>query len=130
MNTSALSRSAFGTCFAGAVVALTLAQAAPAVQAQTSSAIEVKDWAVYVDPPTRFAFVKTPNGWVFVRQLDEEQMTRLPASTLLTLLTVDDSEIRYAHPVLEPSPRVQALRNAETRQAAVTTTGSGMPARY
>ena len=66
--------------------------------------MEVKDWDVYVDLPTRFAFVKTPTHWVFVRQLDEEQMTRLPSSTLTALLKVDDSEIRYAHPALEPSP--------------------------
>jgi hypothetical protein len=89
----------------------------PAVQAQSSSSVEVKDWDVYVDLPTRFAFVKTPTRWVFVRQLDEEQMTRLPPSTLTTLLKVDDSEIHYAHPALEPSPRVQALRAAKTQQA-------------
>jgi len=99
------------------VAALGAAIVTPAAQAQSSRTVEVKDWDVYVDLPTRFAFVKTPTGWVFVRQLDEEQMTRLPPSTLTTLLKVDDSEIRYAHPALEPSPRVQALRAAEIRQA-------------
>jgi hypothetical protein len=102
---------------ASTVAAFAAAIVTPAVQAQSSSTVEVKDWDVYVDLPTRFAFVKTPTRWVFVRQLDEEQMTRLPPSTLTTLLKVDDSEIRYAHPALEPSPRVQALRAAETRQA-------------
>jgi hypothetical protein len=127
MNTTALRR-ALTTGLAGITVAVALASAAPGVlaeqqtQAQGASSVEVKDWAVYVDLPTRFAFVKTPNGWVFVRQLDEEQMTRLPASTLTALLPVDDSEIRYAHPALEPSPRVQAMHNSETRQAGVSVT--------
>jgi hypothetical protein len=62
--------------------------------------------------------VKTPFRWVFVRQLHEEQLTRLPSTTLTALLPVDDSEIRYARPALVPSPRAQALRRAETRQAA------------
>ena len=101
---------------AGTVAALGIAIVTPAVQAQDSSSVEVKDWDVYVDLPTRFAFIKTPTRWVFVRQLDEEQMTRLPPGTLTNLLKADDSEIHYAHPALEPSPRVQALRAAETRQ--------------
>jgi hypothetical protein len=104
---------------ASTVVAIGMTIVTPAVQAQqSSSTVEVKDWDVYVDLPTRFAFVKTPARWVFVRQLDEEQMTRLPPSTLTALLKADDSETRYAHPALEPSPRVQALRAAERPVAA------------
>ena len=110
-------RHALAIGLAGTVAALGMAIVTPVVQAQSSSTVEVKDWDVYVDLPTRFAFVKTPTRWVFVRQLDEEQMTRLPPGTLTDLLKVDDSEIRYAHPALEPSPRVQALRAAETLQA-------------
>ena len=110
-------RRALAIGLASTVAAVGMAIVTPVVQAQSSSTVEVKDWDVYVDLPTRFAFVKTPTRWVFVRQLDEEQMTRLPPSTLTTLLKVDDSEIRYAHPALEPSPRVQALRAAETQQA-------------
>ena len=49
---------------AGPVSALTLAFATSAVPAQASSAIDVQDWASFVDPPTRFAFVETPNGSV------------------------------------------------------------------
>ena len=127
MNTATHSCTAIGTAIASAVAAVCLATASPAAQAQTEaqtqlgSVVPVKDWDVYVDLPTRFAFVKSPKGWVFVRQLDEEQMTRLPASTLTALLLVDDSEIRYAHPALEPSPRGQALRDSEIRQAAAST---------
>jgi hypothetical protein len=116
-------RHALAIGLAGTVAALGMAIVTPVVQAQSSSTVEVKDWDVYVDLPTRFAFVKTPTRWVFVRQLDEEQMTRLPPSTLTNLLKVDDSEIRYAHPALEPSPRVQALRDAETLQARSVSEG-------
>ena len=77
MNTTSFYRIAV----ASTVSALTLAFATSAVPAQASSAIDVQDWAVFVDPPTRFAFVKTPNGWVFVRQLDEEQMIPFSATT-------------------------------------------------
>ncbi|HJW52672.1 MAG TPA: hypothetical protein VJ501_11730 [Burkholderiaceae bacterium] len=119
----ALAHHALAIGLAGTVAALGMAIVTPVVQAQSSSTVEVKDWDVYVDLPTRFAFVKTPTRWVFVRQLDEEQMTRLPPSTLTNLLKVDDSEIRYAHPALEPSPRVQALRAAETRQASSAAEG-------
>lgn len=113
-----------------ASAALCLALAAPAARAQvvaqthTGATVPVKDWDVYVDLPTRFAFVKTPKGWVFVRQLDEEQMTRLPATTLTWLLPLDDGETRYAHPALEPSPRVQAQRRSETRQAGAASASS------
>jgi hypothetical protein len=102
---------------AGTVAAFGTALTTPAVQAQSPSTVEVKDGDVYVDLPTRFAFVKTPTRWVFVGQLDEQQMTRLPPGTLTTLLKVDDTEIHYTHPALEPSPRVRALRAAETRRA-------------
>jgi hypothetical protein len=132
MNTTALRRAAT-TALVGITAAVTLIMAAPAAlaqaQYQTTSPVEVKDWDVYVDLPTRFAFVKTPTRWVFVRQLDEEQMTRLPRTTLTALLPVDDSEIHYAHPSLEPSPRVQALACAETRQTAVTALATASAAR-
>jgi hypothetical protein len=130
MNTTARRHAAVtGLAATTAAVILTLAAPGAFAQAysQTTSPVEVKDWDVYVDLPTRFAFVKTPARWVFVRQLDEEQMTRLPRTTLTALLPIDDSEIHYAHPALEPSPRVQALSRAEARQLAMT--ASNVPAR-
>ena len=117
----------YRTAVASTVSALVLAFAAPAIQAQASSAIDSQNWSVFVDSPTRFAFVKAPSGWVFVRQLDEEHMTRLPASTLLTLLKEDDGAARHAQPALERSLRAQGLCNAEPPQAAVATTAQGVP---
>jgi len=103
-----------------ATVAIALASAVPAA-AQAQSFVQVRDWDVYVDLPTHFAFVKTPAGWRFVRRLDDEQMTRLPASTLTALLPREEPEIRYAHPALELSPRQLAMR-ADARIAQATTT--------
>lgn len=96
--------------------------AGTSVQAQ--SFIPVRDWDVYVDLPTRFAYVKTPDRWVFVRQLDEEQMTRLHPTTLTALLPPETPEIRYAHPALEESPRLLAQRTAQTRVAGRATASS------
>ena len=98
-----------------AILALTLA-AAGAAQAQ--SFIQTRDWDVYVDLPTRFAYVKTPTGWTFVRQLDEAQMGRLHPTTLTALLPPEQPEIPYAHPALELSPRMLARRAADTRLAS------------
>jgi hypothetical protein len=69
-------------------------------QAPAPASVQAQDWDVFVDPPTRFAFVKTPRGWRFVRQLDEEQMTRLPPTTLTSLLPPDDTDVRLAQPVI------------------------------
>ena len=93
---------------------LTLA-AAGAAQAQ--SFVQTRDWDVYVDLPTRFAYVKTPMGWTFVRQLDEAQMANLHPTTLTALLPPEQPEIHYAHPAMELSPRMMALRAAQTRLA-------------
>ena len=102
-----------------ATVALALVSAVPAAQAQ--SFVQVRDWDVYVDLPTQFAYVKTPAGWRFVRRLDDEQMTRLPASTLTALLPREEPEIHYAHPALEISPRM-LVQHADARLARAGTT--------
>jgi hypothetical protein len=104
------------------LIALALACALPAAHAEEGmSTVPTKDWDVYVDLPTGFAFVKTPLGWKFVRQLDSEQLSRLPPSTLTALLVPEDTGIRYAHPAMELSPRLQALRAAQVHFAAVAT---------
>lgn len=85
--------------------------------AHAQSFVQVRDWDVYVDLPTRFAYVKTPKGWTFVRQLDEAQMAHLPPTTLTALLPPEPAEIHYAHPAMELSPRVLAQRAADARLA-------------
>lgn len=95
-----------------ATAAIALAAATTGLPAQAQSFVQVKDWDVYVDLPTRFAFVKTPAGWTFVRQLDEEQMQRLHPSTLTALLPRESDDIHWAHPALEPSPRMLAQARA------------------
>ena len=103
-----------------ATAAVAFAGFAAALPAQAQSFVQTKDWDVYVDVPTRFAYVKTPAGWTFVRQLDEAQMAQLPASTLTALLPREEPEIQWAHPALELSPRMLALRQ--------TTRLAGQPA--
>lgn len=43
---------------------------AHAVSAETARPAIHDD--VYIDPPTGFAFVKTPAGWKFIRKVDEK----------------------------------------------------------
>lgn len=96
-----------------AIAALAIAAAAVSTPSQAQSFVQVKEWDVYVDLPTRFAYVKTPMGWKFVRQLDEAQMDQLHPTTLTALLPPEQPEIHYAHPAMELSPRVMALRAAD-----------------
>lgn len=94
-----------------ATAALAFVAFAAALPAQAQSFIQTRDWDVYVDVPTRFAYVKTPvKGWVFVRQLDQAQMDNLDPTTLTALLPLETEEIRWAHPALELSPRMLAMR--------------------
>ncbi len=67
---------------AAAVIALPVA-------AQSTSAdepLKVQDFAVFVDPPTGFVFVKMPTGWKFVGKVEQDTMASLPAGVYTSLL--------------------------------------------
>lgn len=73
--------------------AVTSARSTPAPA--PSSALSVKPFDVFVDPPTRFVFVKLPAGWKFVGTLSEAEMRSLPAAVLTSLLpTESERQVR------------------------------------
>src|SRR5262249_41033104 len=66
-----------------AVLALPVAaQTTPADEAP----IKVQDFAVFVDPPTGFVFVKLPAGWKFVGKVEQDTIASLPTSVYTSLL--------------------------------------------
>jgi hypothetical protein len=69
--------------------------ASPAI-AQSTDAVVVNEYDVFVDPPTAFAFIKLPTGWKFIGKLDAEQMRRLPEGTLTSLLPAEEDAARVA----------------------------------
>jgi len=77
---------------------------------QAQQAVPTRDFDVYVDLPTGFAFIKCPSGWKFIRKLDAEQLRDLPPTTLTALIEPDDQPgtVRYA----KPAPRTD-LDNSE-----------------
>jgi len=100
-----------------ALAAAALVAASPASQAQTvqaasarpeaaTAAVPVKDWDFYLDLPTRFVFLRTPEGWIFVGQFDELQVKGLPAGTLTTLLPPEPPVVAgRAADAADPQPR-------------------------
>ena len=70
--------------------------AAILMPAYAQKAVPVKDFDVFVDLPSGFAFIKTPDAWRFIRQLDAEQLTRLHPSTLTALLEPEDKSTAEA----------------------------------
>jgi hypothetical protein len=54
--------------------------------------IEVRDFDVFVDPPTAFVFVKLPQGWKFVGKLDAQALANLPAKVHTSLLSPEADE--------------------------------------
>ena len=72
---------------AAAVLAL------PAVAQPTADEpIKVQDFAVFVDPPTGFVFVKMPAGWKFVGKVEQDTIASLPASVITSLLPPGERE--------------------------------------
>lgn len=54
--------------------------------------VEVRDFDIFVDPPTAFVFVKLPQGWKFVDKIDAKALTQLPEKTHTSLLSADEGE--------------------------------------
>jgi hypothetical protein len=54
--------------------------------------VEVRDFDIFVDPPTAFVFVKLSQGWKFVGKIDAKALTDLPAKIHTSLLSPDEGE--------------------------------------
>jgi hypothetical protein len=70
-------------------VAASLALAALSTHADP---VEVRDFDVFVDPPTAFVFVKLPQGWKFVGKIDAKALADLPPKIHTSLLSLDEGE--------------------------------------
>ena len=88
---------------AGAPAAAAMSGNPAATHPPAGAATAVKEFDVFVDLPTGFAFVKTPKGWTFVRKLETEQLKTLPPSTLTALATVNGVQMgtRFANAPVE-----------------------------
>ena len=64
------------------------------VFAQTTDAtpVQVQDFAVFVDPPTGFVFVKMPAGWKFVGKVERATIASLPANVITSLLPAGEND--------------------------------------
>jgi hypothetical protein len=76
--------------------ALVAACVAPIAHAQDATSPTVREYDVFVDLPTAFAFIKLPAGWKFIGKLDADQLRRLPPGTLTSLLPPEDAATRLA----------------------------------
>ena len=61
-------------------------------QATEEKPFKVQDFAVFVDPPTGFVFVKMPAGWKFVGKVDHATVASLPASVFTSLLPAGERD--------------------------------------
>jgi hypothetical protein len=64
------------TAVSSAQAASPTAQTAPGVAKQRAWTAD--DFAVYVDQETGFAFIKTPGGWKFIRQIEPGKLAQVP----------------------------------------------------
>jgi hypothetical protein len=70
-----------------ALGAAALLSTAPQLSKAEQVPIQVADYTVFVDPPSRFVFVKLPSGWKFVGQVDTARLGSLPAGVVTSLLS-------------------------------------------
>ena len=99
----------FFKALSAAAALITGFAATPAWAQESDSAVVVKDYDVFVDVPTAFAFIKLPMGWKFIGRLDAEQLRDLPPGTLTSLLPSDPSDTatpRFA----SKEPKAPALK--------------------
>ena len=80
-------------------VALLGVGAASTAYAQDETPPTVRDYDVFVDLPTAYAFIKLPMGWKFIGKLDAAQLRQLPPGTLTSLLPSKDSATQLAGPL-------------------------------
>jgi len=97
----------FGALFRALAVsgALMAALAFTPAQAQEGSVVNVKDYDVFVDLPTAFAYIKLPTGWKFIGKLDAAQLRQLPPDTLTSLLPASEAEVQLASAVRKQPQR-------------------------
>ena len=74
-------------------------------QATEEKPFKVQDFAVFVDPPTGFVFVKMPAGWKFIGKVEPDTVASLPASVITSLLPAGEREsmdVAKRTPVKQP----------------------------
>ena len=54
--------------------------------AQSQPTVTVKDYDIFLDPPTGFVFVKLPQGWKFVGKVEAPALASLPPNVITSLL--------------------------------------------
>jgi hypothetical protein len=71
------------------ILAASVALAALSAHAEP---VEVRDFDIFVDPPTAFVFVKLSQGWKFVGKIDAKALADLPPRIHTSLVSPDEGE--------------------------------------